>query len=395
MRSTATRTGPTRTAPTPEVHATTLLTGDAQAFAEKVWATRMHVHRVQPDEVTGLLSLADVDRMITSSAIRTPSIRLARDGRVLPTSCFTTKASLAGRPLTGLVDVRTLLEHFDDGTTVVLQGLQRSWPPVTTLAAQLERELGHPVQANAYLTPPGSQGFAVHADSHDVFVIQTHGTKTWQVHADDGVRDILMEPGTCMYLPTGTRHAASAMDTASLHVTIGIRQVTWRHVLNRAITAVLDDLSDDLDVHLPAGWLDDPASLAVALELHLHHVAAELADRDPAMVVDTEAERFLTTRPPPLGGSLVDRLVADDIDDTTVVARRVGHVVELRPDGDRLRILLGDRELTVPGWVRPAVEHVAQVAELRPGDLAEWLDPESRRVLVRRLVLEGLLRVLP
>ena len=32
---------------------------------------------------------------------------------------------------------------------------------LTRLVAELELELGHPCQANAYLTPPGSQGFAV------------------------------------------------------------------------------------------------------------------------------------------------------------------------------------------------------------------------------------------
>ena len=64
----------------------------------------------------------------------------------------------------------------------MFQGLHRYWPPLTRLVAELELELGHPCQANAYLTPPGSQGFAVHSDSHDVFVFQTAGAKQWEVH---------------------------------------------------------------------------------------------------------------------------------------------------------------------------------------------------------------------
>ena len=97
-------------------------------------------------------------------------------------------ASIAGRPLSGLVDPRKALALFAGGATIVFQGLHRYHPPLTDLVARLELELGHPCQANAYLTPPGSQGFAVHSDSHDVFVFQTHGTKQWEVHHPRGER---------------------------------------------------------------------------------------------------------------------------------------------------------------------------------------------------------------
>ena len=123
------------------------------------------------------------------------------------------------------------------GATVVLQGLHRYWPPLTRLVAELELELGHPCQANAYLTPPGSQGFAVHSDSHDVFVFQTHGTKQWEIYGLDdtgGATDLLLEPGVVAYLPTGTPHAARAQDSASLHVTVGINRVSWRQALRAA-----------------------------------------------------------------------------------------------------------------------------------------------------------------
>ena len=106
---------------------------------------------------------------------------------MLPASAYTRSgATLAGQPLTGLVDARKVIDLFEGGATVVLQGLHRYWPPLTRLVAELELALGHPCQANAYLTPPGSRGFAVHSDSHDVFVFQTHGTKLWEVHPTPG-----------------------------------------------------------------------------------------------------------------------------------------------------------------------------------------------------------------
>jgi bifunctional lysine-specific demethylase and histidyl-hydroxylase NO66 len=58
-----------------------------------------------------------------------------------------------------------------------------------------------------------------------------------------------------------------------------------------------------------------------------------------------------------------------------------------------VRVLLGDRELRMPGWLEPTLRHIASAADgVRVGDLRA-LDAESRLVLVRRLVREGLLEV--
>ena len=89
------------------MNALELLSGDARAFVEKTWATHVHLHKADPADLVGLLSFEDVDHLLTSTAIRTPSVRLAQDGSVLPASAYTRSgASLAGQPLTGLVDAR-------------------------------------------------------------------------------------------------------------------------------------------------------------------------------------------------------------------------------------------------------------------------------------------------
>lgn len=335
-----------------------------------------------------LLSLDDADQLLTSTAIRTPAIRIARDGAVLPESSYTRGATLAGKPLTGLVDPRKALELFGDGATVVFQGLQRYWPPLTRLVAELELELGHPCQANAYLTPPGSQGFAVHADSHDVFVFQTHGTKLWEVHGDDGPEDVLLEPGVSLYLPTGTRHAARAQETASLHVTLGINQRTWQGLLQRTVR---DALAATDDGHLPAGYLEDPSRLADGLAERLAAVADALRSIDATSAAEAEAARFLTSRPSRLAGGLHDVLAVADLTADTTLRRRPGSVCVLIDAGDRLRVLLGDRVLEVPLRLRPALEAVRAADRLTPADVP--LDTESALVLCRRLVREGLLEV--
>ncbi len=311
---------------------------------------------------------------------------------MLPESSYTRPATLAGKPLSGLVDARKALALFHDGATIVFQGLHRYWPPLTRLVAELELELGHPCQANAYLTPPGSQGFAVHSDAHDVIVFQTAGAKSWEVHTPDGIEDLTLVPGLSVYLPTGTPHAARAQDTVSLHVTLGINQLTWRGLVRRTIADVLDDVPDD---HLPAGYLDDPAGLAEGLSGRLAAIADGIRAVDARDAVGAELRRFLTGRSPRLAGGLVDATRLASLDDSTPLRRRAGHPCVLVPHGDRLEVLLGDRSIDVPARLEPALADLRQRQQLRPADLAEHLDPQSRLVLCRRLVREGLLEILP
>lgn len=373
------------------MNALDLLSGDAQAFLDKVWASRVHVHHTDPTDLVGLLSLDDVDHLLTSVALRTPALRVVKDGSVLPSSQFTRSATMAGSPLTGLVDSRRVLAHFDGGATVVLQGLHRYWPPLTRLVRELELALGHPCQANAYLTPPGSQGFARHSDSHDVFVFQTHGRKLWEIVDGGEEREVVLEPGLSMYLPTGTPHSARSQEHTSLHVTVGINQLTWREVLRKLGDRVLSD--ERYDARLPAGYPGDPSLLAGRLAEELAAFASGLGSLDADVVAEERAGAFLTERTPTLRGGLNDLVALDSLGDDSVVERRATAACVLRRGPDRLSLLLGDRELRMPLRLTEAMEFVRDNASFRVGELAPWLDAESRLVVARRLVREGLLRI--
>ncbi len=372
-----------------------LLTGDAQTFVEKVWASQVHLHHADPSDLVSLLRLEDVDRLLTSSALRTPTVRVVQDGTVLPSGRFTRGATLAGSPLTGLVDGRKVLSLFEAGATVVLQGLHRYWSPVTELVRGLELALGHPCQANAYLTPPGAQGFARHQDSHDVFVVQTYGSKRWEIVEGGEEREILLEPGLSMYLPTGTPHSARSEEQASLHVTVGINQVTLRHALRDLTDQVLADTR--YDASLPAGGVADPTTLAASMRTALASAVStyvdQLGELDLAEVAEDRVDRFLAARTPVLGGGLLDLVELPSIDDHTWLTRRRTASCVLRDEGERLRVLLGDRSLSMPVRLRPVMEHVRDTTSFPVGDLAPWLDESSRLVVARRLVREGLLRI--
>jgi Cupin superfamily protein len=142
-------------------------------------------------------------------------------------------------------DLTDLAAQVRDGHTLVVRHLEHVHAGVQALAQDLSDELGEPVAANLYVSQPGTQGFRVHYDSHDVLVIQLAGVKTWQIHErmipylvsgmpgnDTAVPDETqplarptLQPGDVLYLPRGQWHAALA-DTESMHLTLGIHPRT-------------------------------------------------------------------------------------------------------------------------------------------------------------------------
>ena len=159
------------------------LLGTGRSLRPEIWARKPWLSRAEdlPGSVTDVFSPASRRRTVEPAGIAHPFIRLAKDGRVLPGSRFTGSGG-AGASIADQVQDDAVMRLFADGATVVLQALHRTWPAVGELAAGLSEDLGHAVQVNAYITPPQSQGFAAHYDTHDVFVLQIAGRKRWRIH---------------------------------------------------------------------------------------------------------------------------------------------------------------------------------------------------------------------
>jgi lysine-specific demethylase/histidyl-hydroxylase NO66 len=375
-------------------------TGDAERFLRESWGRRPTVHAARDAlGFADLLSLDDVDRIVSTTSLRTPAFRLVRAGEQIPESAYTRSGTTGSKPVSGMADPARVFELFGDGATIVFQGLHRYHEPATRFCRELEVELGHPCQVNAYVTPPGAQGLELHDDPHDVFVLQAFGRKSWEIHAAPGEPErepIRAEigPGDCVYMPTGTPHAASTQHALSGHLTVGVHVVAWRDLLRAAFERVASDPA--LDEPIPAGWPRDLDGLARSLRGRLETTGTSLGEQDPRRIVERRLERFLSTRLPLIRGALVDRSTLDRIGDDTRLVRRTGSICELRTRDDRLIALLGDRRLEMPGWLEPAMRRVAGAHPFVLGDLADVLpDRGSRAVLARRLVREGLLRPLP
>ena len=258
--------------------------GDVDRFAMEVWGRAALLCRSGGAAgFEDLFGLEAVDTLLTGTVLRLPAFRLVQDGEPLDPARYTRRMRLGGKPLDDVADPAKVAARFGEGATLVLQGLHRYWLPLTRFCRSLERVLGHGVQANAYVTPAGAQGLALHADDHDVFTLQVLGRKSWTAYAPgadpeaagvEPVVDTEVGPGDALYLPRGARHAARTTALPSIHLTIGVLATSWSYVLDAALAAA-EGLG--LDDPLPFGWPGDEAGFPAAVEAWLGRVASNPA----------------------------------------------------------------------------------------------------------------------
>jgi hypothetical protein len=369
---------------------------DAAAFLAEYWEEQpLAVPRAEDGRFDDLLSVADVERLVSSGGLRTPGLRLVKEGETIAESSYTTDISWRPKPFVGVADPDRVATAFAEGATIVLQALHHTWPPLAGFCRELEIELGSGVQANSYYTPSRSQGFAVHHDTHDVFVLQVAGEKHWRVYEPllelplktqrwsstlgepgPAVLELTLRAGDTLYVPRGWLHDALTSDTDSLHITVGVNAHTWID----AFRAALEECQDDVEFRRSVPGDGEPD-----VEL-----VARLADRLGADDVRRRARaKFVASRRPILDGHLQDVRDLDAVTADSPLERRPTVIADL----EGTTLTFEGKHLELPAQARDELEAIVEsewpftAAEL-PGDL----DEDGRLVLVRRLIREGFLR---
>jgi bifunctional lysine-specific demethylase and histidyl-hydroxylase NO66 len=344
--------------------------------------------------------VSDVERLVCSTAIRYPAFRLVREGGQLDVGAYT--ADVPWRPaFTKTADVPQVLAEWEAGATIVLQALHVNWLPLAVFCRQLEEAIALPVQANSYFTPRGSQGFGVHHDTHDVLVLQVAGEKRWLLYepllelplkhqrysrtlgeAGEPSDEVVLRAGDTLYLPRGWLHQAETSDTDSLHLTIGINAYTWLD----AAKAALGPLEHEPDLRHGVAADGDEAADGLAERLR--------AQLTPEAVERRRRRRFLDTRRPIREDGLSQLRALERLDIGTPVERRSTVIADLEEGADGVALVFEGKELRFPEHARAEVLACFEAeGPFRPSELPGSLDEAGRLVLVRRLVLEGFLRV--
>jgi lysine-specific demethylase/histidyl-hydroxylase NO66 len=394
---------PTRTTPTPRRAAAAALARcldpvDAETFFSEHWERRpLVVPRDEPGRFDDLLSEADVERLVCATAIRYPAFRLVREGAQIDIASYARDVSWRP-PFTKTADVMRVVAEWEAGATIVLQALHVNWHPLAVFCRLLEGALDRPVQVNSYYTPRGSQGFAVHHDTHDVLVLQVAGEKRWRLYDPllelplkhqryskalgehgEATDELVLRAGDTLYLPRGWLHEAETSDTDSLHLTIGITAHTWVDAARDGLAALEREPALRRDIGTGDGdGLDD--ALAVAL--------------DPELVERRRRRRFVETRRPIREDGLTQLRALETLGSETLLERRETVIADLEEPPEGPALVFEGKELRFPPHASEELRACYESEEpFRVSELPGELDDEGRVVLARRLVREGFLRL--
>lgn len=144
-----------------------------------------------------------------------------------------------------------LVALLDQGGPLIVNAVDRVNPVVGEIAGAIATGLGGRAVVNGYISPNRKDALDLHADDHEVVVLQLDGVKCWTIgtriarglthsslfaidnaslsdHArrTDTFRALELHPGELLYLPRGLAHRATARDAYSIHLSVGIFRPT-------------------------------------------------------------------------------------------------------------------------------------------------------------------------
>lgn len=269
--------------------------------------------RNEPDRYADLLTLQILDDFINSADLREGMIDLTSQKNRISRDAYIDDS--------GRVSRVAVAEEYLDGATIILPQFHESIFKLGEFCRAVEEIFSCHVQTNIYLTPSGNQGFPIHYDNHDVFVMQVSGAKAWRLYGvpvetpfrgerfelgqhEPGpvTQEFTLNPGDCVYVPRGMMHDAENVgDEPSLHITVGMITKTWADLLLESISE-LALTSPEFRRSLPAGFAgrDFDREAARAHFDGLRQEIAANASMDSAF--DLLADNFVRGRRPNVSG---------------------------------------------------------------------------------------------
>lgn len=384
------------------------LSGDE--FFESHWEKEpLILRREQPDYYRDLLSLTDLDQIVTGNGIRFPTLQLIKDGQRFQKHEYLYDIPYGKDTFEGVIDPHQVLSAYADGTTLLLHALHIWWPQVIALSRNLEKAFSQPITANVYFTPEESQGLPAHYDRHDVFVIQVAGAKHWRIygpraefpfevgaydtsliHQDELLHKIDLEMGDLIYLPRGFTHDVRTIDSFSAHITVGVVGYTWYHLLARTLEKVaLED--GRFRQMLPRGYVEDPNAADKLADTFAELLQGFAEQADLAYGLERVSRSFLTDQQPQVMGYFAAVEALESISADTLLRRRRETLARLVEEDGKLALYFSGHKDSFPKHLREPLEFILYVERFTPDDLPGGLFPPEKIMIVKRLVKQGFL----
>jgi ribosomal protein L16 Arg81 hydroxylase len=362
------------------------------------------VKRNQPNYFRLLLSLDEVDRVLTTLDRRYPDVILKNASREISSDDY-----VIGD---GHLDIARVYQLFGEGATITLAFLENVVPSLALFCRSLESEFTFPFQANVYLTPAGAQGAKPHYDTHDVFVLQVAGRKKWTTYGTPvelplagqdfdssahergaPTREFELDAGDVAYIPRGVVHDARSTDSVSLHITAGVLRYTWAELLLELVAnASLHDPA--FRRALPPGFARPEFDRSEAHETLRNLLQQAWTKPNCDEALDHFVDEFMAACPPLLRGQMAQLAAVDRLTAGSVVGARTGAISHLEANLETASVDCYGRRITFPAHAREAVRFALTHSRFAVRELAGNLDDAGKLAVVRRLIREGLVMVL-
>jgi ribosomal protein L16 Arg81 hydroxylase len=393
---------------------------DQKGFFADYWEKQpLLVQRHNPVYYENLLSLRDIDYIISSTDLRYPAVRMVKDGVAVGLAEFAEDVPWGNDTYYGTIIPDKLYEQYRNGASVVFQALHRAWKPLALLCRTLEAELHHHVQTNIYLTPKAAQGFKPHYDTHDVFILQIAGSKCWRIYEpplqlphrsqpsnnarlreQPGalIMEFDLQPGDLFYMPRGYVHEALTDHSESVHITVGVTAFTYIEVLSEIMNDALQSLKQESLFRraLPVGFSEqsqlEPELKAKFIEL----VTQYLEQSNLNEVTGRLARKFINNRSALLDGQLLQLGQIDNLSLESTVCQRSGHVYHFSSDAGKVSLEFEGKTVSFPDYAAPSLQFILEQGEnsFQIARITGNLDDAGKIVLVRRLIIEGFLKLI-
>jgi hypothetical protein len=286
------------------------------------------------------------------------------------------------------VDLPLLYERLREGATLILDSVNEFGGPLKQICNGLASEFSASSQANLYACWGKSQGFDVHWDDHDVFVIHLAGAKRWLLYGSthlaplrrdvrednpaptEPLEEIVLESGDMLYLPRGYWHAAVGVGGPTLHLTIGLTRKNGHDLLTwLADQAVALDL---VRADLPLERDDEALGRHVAAILAAALDGADPSDLGRRFRRHAEARR---NHRPELSFPLIGE-ASQPYEPRTLIRLSSG-AVHLKPADDPAAFILSHRgvEYTLAAPLQASVSALALGKAVAYGDLLSLSEP--------------------
>ncbi|MFE3635032.1 cupin domain-containing protein [Streptomyces sp. NPDC059168] len=376
-------------------------------FFQTSWERKpVLVERTNSEYFAGLPGLDSIEELITATSAG--RIRSKEDAYLVRSEHGTPRERGIRLDAKGIPDIQDVYGAYHDGFTVVVNRIHCRSAVVADLSRNLESALHHPVGVNLYFTPKRGQGLPPHVDTHDVFILQLHGTKEWHVGSPPkdlpladaennpvelrDFQEFTLRPGDTFYLPRGFPHEALTSTSSSLHLTVGINSYRWVDLIAEALDALADE---DLRLRrtLPPGFLHDPLKPEHASEL-----AERLADALKNGALAELAKVRLGTRlfrgTKAMGaGNFRSLDEISGLTEASQVYRTPSLFCRVRSTSDEALIEFPTNFVSGPKFLEPALRFIAGRERFAVHELPDTLSGEDKLDLVGRLVREGLLQI--